>query len=375
VPDLQASAQALEAGKVDIALVRSDLPPPSNGATLVIVRRDIVAIVLPAESSIDNVPKLSGKTVAIPTGPVQTENSRLLDLILGYYNVPVESVKRVFLPMADIGEAVRHKHVAAVLAVGPIGPGQPVDVVAALAKAMKGKPQVLAIDDAEAFAARFPGFESIDIPEGVLKARPAVPDDSVTTLAITYRFAVPELMLKPVAGAIVRSILKTKSRLMATAGQRASQVEAPDPDEKNPVLPIHPGVADYIANGDQSFLDDLQGLLYVVGIPLSLCASLLAVISGHFGKRKVEQDQKDIFRLLTIADEAPKCEAGELTELEHEFNIIVAACVSKLVGGATDQAPVSLAIEHARRAIQARKVGLGQKPPVETPARDLTSAI
>jgi TRAP-type uncharacterized transport system substrate-binding protein len=373
-PDLQASAQALEAGKVDIALVRSDLPPPGNGSTLVILRRDVVAIVLPADSPIDHIPKLSGKTVAIPTGPVQAENSRLLDLILGYFNVPAESVKRVFLPMAEIAEAVRHKHVAAVLAVGPIGPGQPVDVVAALAKAMKGKPQILAIDDAEAFAARNPGFESIDVPEGVFKARPAVPDDSVTTLAITYRFAVPELMLKPVAGALLRSILKTKAKLIATTGQSASQIQAPDPDEKNPVLPIHPGVADYIANGDQSFLDDLQSLLYIVGIPLSLGASIVALISGYFGKRRVEKDQQDIFRLLTIAEEAPKSEAGELAELEREFNVIVAACVSKLVGGATDQAPVSLAIEHARRAIQARKAALGQKTPLEAPARDLTSA-
>lgn len=373
VPNLEGSAQALEAGKVDIALVRSDLPPPGNGNTLVIVRRDVVAIVVPGDSLIDNVPKLEGKTVAIPTGPVQAENSRLLDLVLGYYNVPVESVKRVFLPLAEIGETVRHKHAAAVLTVGPIGPGQPVDVVAALAKSTKGKPKIIAIDDAEAFAARYPGFESIDIPEGVFKARPAVPDDSVTTLAITYRFAVPELMLKPVAGAMVRSIMKTKSRLMATA-KGASQIEAPDPDEKNPALPIHPGVADYISNGDQSFLDDLQSLLYLIGIPLSLFASLAALVTSHFSKKSTEKGQQDIFRLLTIAQEAPNSDAGELAELEREFNAIVADCVSKLVKGGADQAPVSLAIEHARRAIQGRKVALGQRPPVETPAHDLTSA-
>jgi TRAP-type uncharacterized transport system substrate-binding protein len=362
VPDLGGSAKALEDGKVDIAMVRSDLPPPVNGDTLVILRRDVVAIVLPPESPIDSVAKLSGKTVAIPIGPVQNENSRALDLILSYFNIPAESVKREFLPMIEIGEAVRRKRVAAVLAVGPIGPGQGVDVVATIAKAIRGKPQILAIDDAEAFAARFPGFESLDVPEGAFKAHPAVPDDTVTTLAVTYRFAVPATMFKPVAGAIARSILKAKARLMA-ASPMANQIEAPDPDEKNPVLPIHPGVADYIANGDQSFFDDFQNYLYLFGIPLSLGASLIAVVAGQFSRKKMEQDQQDVFRLLTIAEEAHKADASGLAELERSFAVTVESCISKLVAGtnAADQAPMSLAIEHARRAIQARKAALAKE--------------
>ena len=46
VTDLKASSKALEDGKVDIALVRSDVAPPNNGQSLVIIRRDIIAIVL-----------------------------------------------------------------------------------------------------------------------------------------------------------------------------------------------------------------------------------------------------------------------------------------------------------------------------------------
>jgi hypothetical protein len=45
VPDLEASSKALEEGKVDIAVVRSDIKPPANGQTLVILRRDVIAIV------------------------------------------------------------------------------------------------------------------------------------------------------------------------------------------------------------------------------------------------------------------------------------------------------------------------------------------
>jgi hypothetical protein len=52
---------------------------------------------------------------------------------------------------------------------------------------------------------------------------------------------------------------------------------------------------------------------------------------------------------------------SELMTLETEFRAIVASCVNKLAteSGATDQAPVSIAIEHARRSIEERKVALG----------------
>jgi TRAP-type uncharacterized transport system substrate-binding protein len=364
VTDLKASSKALEDGKADIALVRSDVAPPSNGQSLIILRRDIVAVIVPSSSSIKSFAQLTGKTVAIPTGPLQDENSHALDLILSYFNVPPEGVKRIFLPVAAIGDAIRAKRAGAALAVGPIAPGQAVDVVAIVARATKGAPEILALDDNDAIAKRYPGFEAIDIPEGAFKARPPTPDDSLKGVAVSYRFVVPVTMLDAVAGVMARSILKTKAKLMALT-PLANQIEAPDPDEKNPVLPIHPGVSAYLSSGDQSFIDEIQKYFYAIGIPLSVVGSAIAIISGMLRNRELEGDQQRIFRLLVIADEATKANAVELDALEQEFKTSVAACVSKLMEGsnATEQAPVSLAIEHARRAIDARRTAIGAAAP------------
>jgi TRAP-type uncharacterized transport system substrate-binding protein len=363
VADLKASSKALEDGKVDLALVRSDVSPPNNGQSLVIIRRDVIAIVLPPASKIDSATQLAGKTVAIPQGPVQDENSYALDLILSYFNVPSERVKRLFLPLSEIGAALRDKRAAAALAVGPVGPGQAVDVVMAIARATKGTPEVLALDEGDAISKRYPGFEAIDIPQGAFRARPATPDDDIKGLAVTYRFVVPVRMLNAVAGAMARSILKTKAKLMALT-PLASQIEAPDPDEKNPILPIHPGVANYLASGDQSFFDEFQTYLYAIGIPLSIIGSAIAIISGFLRSRKLQDDQQRIFRLLVIADEASKTNPVELEALEREFKAIVATCVGELAEGSsgTDQAAVSLAIEHARRSIEGRKAALTGGP-------------
>jgi TRAP-type uncharacterized transport system substrate-binding protein len=263
------SSKAMEDGKVDIALVRTDISPPANGQTVAIMRRDVVAFVVPANSSIKDPSNLAGKTIAIPEGPLQNYNSKTLDTILGYFNVAPERVKRVFPPIAEIGPAISHKQAVAALAVGPVGPGDVVNVVAAIAKATKGAPEILAVDQADAIVKRFPQFESIDVPQGAFKGHPPTPDDTVTCLAVTYRFVVPETMLTLSAGLIGKAIFDTREKLMATS-PIVSQIEAPDTDSKSPLLPIHPGVVSYLTSGNQSFLDTIQQYMYVVGIPLSL---------------------------------------------------------------------------------------------------------
>ncbi|MGA9601480.1 MAG: TAXI family TRAP transporter solute-binding subunit [Methylocystis sp.] len=359
VPDLTASSRALEERKVNIAIVRSDVSPPVNGQSLVILRRDVVAIVLPPGSPIESVGQLSGKTVAIPTGPVQNDNSRALDLILSYFNVSPGAVKRIFVSPGQIGLVLREKRAAAVLAVGPIGPGEVVDAVAAVAKATRGTPSILSLDEGEAIAKRSPGFEEIDIPKGAFKGNPPIPDDDAKGVAVSYRFVVPTTMLNAVAGALARSILKTKAKLVALT-PLANQIEAPDPDEKNPILPIHPGVANYLSSGDQSFFDEFQTYFYFIGILLSVIGSAVALMAGLVSNRKLRNDQEKIFRLLTIGDEASNASPAELEALQQEFKTILETCVGKLADGSseTGQAAVSLALDHARRSMEERRAAL-----------------
>ena len=169
VADLAASAKAIEDHAADLAIIRSDAAVPSNGATIAILRRDVVAVVTPAKTSIEKIPNLVGKTIGIPEGILQSYNSQALDIILSYYDIPAKNVPRVFLPMAEIGRAVADKRIVAVLAIGPIGPGEVVDVINSVKAAAKGTPKILAIDEADAINKRFPGFESIDVPDGAFR--------------------------------------------------------------------------------------------------------------------------------------------------------------------------------------------------------------
>ncbi|MGO8738807.1 TAXI family TRAP transporter solute-binding subunit [Rhodoblastus sp.] len=365
------SSKALENGKADIAIVRTDIAPPSNGATVAILRRDAVVLVVGPGSRVKSPADLIGKTIAIPQSPVQDDNSRLLDQLLAYFDIAPDKVKRVFLPVAETGAAIQRKHAAAVLAVGPIGPGEAVNVVTSIAKATRGTPKILEFDEADAIAKRFPGFESIDIPAGAFRGRPEVPDDTVTSVAVTYRIVVPQTMLDVIAGMIGKSIIDTKDKLMASLPM-VSQIEAPDTDNPSPILPVHSGVANYFNSGDQSFLDSLQQYFYVIGIPLSFLGSLGAVFFGQVQGRKMANDQKQIYQLLVYADAARTADAAELDRLEAAFNAAVTDYVNRIAtkGGDPGQAPISsLAIDHARRAFDRRRMDLReQKPTTPGPA-------
>jgi TRAP-type uncharacterized transport system substrate-binding protein len=283
VGSLKDSSTQLEAGNVDLAIVRTDVAPPSNGQTIAILRRDAVGILVPPHSKVDSVAGLSGKTVLLLSGRAQDDNAALLDTVLGYYNVPSAAVHREVVAPADLSKAVRKPHVAAVMAVGPLGVGELTDAVATITKAV-GAPTIMAFDDADAFTNSNPGVESLDVPKGVLRSRPEIPDDTVTVLAVTYRLVAPFTMLNVEAGAIARSLLTTKSKF-AEAIPLAAHIEAPDPEKNTAILPVHPGVAEYLSSGEQSFLNELQGYAYGFGIAFSVLASAGALLSSYITRR------------------------------------------------------------------------------------------
>ncbi len=214
VADLAASAKAIENHAVDLAIIRSDAVIPANGETIAILRRDVFAVVTPAKTAIDKIPGLVDRTIGIPQGPLQSYNEHALDTVLSYYNIQPGSVKRVFLPMAEIGHALADKRIAAILAIGPMGPGEVVDVVAR----GEGGDEEFAEDPRHRRGRRHQQAVSrirIDRCSGRgVPGRPAIPDDTVSTLAVTYRFVAPNTMLDIVAGAIAQSLFTAKAKLM-----------------------------------------------------------------------------------------------------------------------------------------------------------------
>jgi len=92
---------------------------------------------VPAKSPIDKIPSLAGKTIGIPQGPLQKYNEQTLDSILSYYNIPANSVKRVFYHSPNSARRFMTSRWRR-FSLSPDGPGEAVDVVGAIKLATKG---------------------------------------------------------------------------------------------------------------------------------------------------------------------------------------------------------------------------------------------
>jgi predicted tellurium resistance membrane protein TerC len=95
VDDLAQSTKALEQGRADLAVIRSDIAIPQNGATVVILHNDIAVLAAPAGSTITKVTGLFKKRVGIY--PATTSNAALLDVILAEYEIAPETVQHIML--------------------------------------------------------------------------------------------------------------------------------------------------------------------------------------------------------------------------------------------------------------------------------------
>jgi TRAP transporter TAXI family solute receptor len=311
--DREASAKALTAGTVDLAVVRSDELTSTTGQTIAILRRDVVGLVIPSHAAIEKVGDLAGKTLGLLQGRAGDE--RILDQILAYYQIPTPRVNRVTLAPDEIGPAIRQKRVAAIFAIGPAGPGLLADVVTAVAKMSKGAPDIVEIEAAEAIAQRFPVLEEVEIAPGAFRSTPLRPEESITTLAVTLRLVARPSMPNLVAGEVARLLFVTKTKLVSTLPQ-VGQIEAPDTD-KGAALPVHPGAAAYFDGEQTSLLDQFLNYAYLVAIIGGVMGAGYAWVRSTW-RDTGSQEQAQLHRLLTILRAVPTADMDTLDAFDKE---------------------------------------------------------
>lgn len=358
---LEASAKAMESGAADLAVVRSDIAMPANGLTIAIFRRDSLVLIVSAHSHIESLQGLSGKKVGLLKAGLDEQDrhlERLLDAVLGFYNVAPERVRRVFLSPEEVGAAMARKDVAGVLALGPAGPGPVAKAIAAITHATNATPQLVGDKQAEAIAKQIPGSESNEIEEGAFGGASPRPEEALTTLAVTYRLVGRHTLPDFIAGEIARLLFLAKARLISTS-PLAMQIEAPDSgDDDGDSLPAHPGAAAFF-NGEQtSLVDSATSIFYLASIILGIFGSGFAWLLGYWKTPSSNGGRIEIDRLIAIMREAREADSQALDQLEDEIDEIVARSLGQGGGKALDADQLnilSIVIRQARQALDKKR--------------------
>lgn len=349
------SAKAIEDGRADLAIVRTDVAMPVTAQTVAIMHRDAALLITTPDSGISKVSGLWGRSVGVVRDI--PANRTLLEIVLAQYEIPKHIVPTVVLGPNEVEEALRSKRVDAVLAVGTVTGRTMTDTVAGAVAASGGSPVFIPVNDAHAIEQRLPAFESLEVVRGSFGGAPPRPAETIETLGVSHRLVARTSLDDNVASELTRLLFVARPTL-ASEVPLANRIEAPD-TAKGQTLPVHSGASAYYDGEVQTFFERYGDWFYLAVMLLSIAASGVAAVASRAAGRARARNMELLRELLAIVRRAHTGETiAELDGLDREADEILGAALAKAGSGGIDNAGVAaftLGLDQARRAIGERR--------------------
>jgi TRAP-type uncharacterized transport system substrate-binding protein len=358
VENLLQSARALEEGRADLAIVRSDLAMPPHGQTLLIMRRNAVLFVAPANSGLSGIEGLRGlKIGVIEAAAGEAGNEVLLNTALAQYDVPADSIQRILLPAAEVPRAVKEKRIDALLAVGVPGSDGLAQAVNAVAEAGAGQPVFLPIAEAKAIAQRSPAFEGVEVLRGAFGGAQPKPAADLETLGVSTRLVARNSLGNELAGTVTRLMLAARPAIAATV-PIANRIEAP-PADKSAALPVHPGALAFLDDDERSFFDQYADFIYIGAMCLSVLGTAMAAAMAKLKRQYAPDTDRILNRLIEVikdARSASHMEALDFCEKEADELLELTLALDMIHGLSPNRvAAIDLALNQLRHVIWDRR--------------------
>jgi TRAP-type uncharacterized transport system substrate-binding protein len=359
VENLLQSARTLEEGHADLAIVRSDLAMPPHGQTLLIMRRNAVLFVAPANSGLNGIEGLRGLKIGVLEAPPagKAGNELLLDTALAQYDVPADSVQRIPLTAAELSRAVKEKRIDALLAVGVPGSDGLAQAVNAVAEAGAGQPVFLPIAEAKAIAQRSPAFEGVEVLRGAFGGAQPRPGMDLETLGVSTRLIARNSLGNEAAGTLTRLILAARPSI-AAAVPIANRIEAP-PADKSAALPVHPGALAFLDDEERSFFDQYADLFYIGAMCLSVLGTAVAAAMAKLKKQSAPDTDRILSRLIEVIKDvrsASHMEALDFCEKEADELLELTLALDMVHGLSPNRVgAIDLALNQLRHVISDRR--------------------
>jgi TRAP transporter TAXI family solute receptor len=358
-----ASAQALAAGKADLAIIRGDLDVPKNAQAVATLRKNVVVLWVPkagktrgkkAAPGITKIGQLAGRRIGV-VGRTQA-NVNLLKVILQQYGVDPSKVEIVQFPANEAAEAIRSQKADAYLAAGPVNSKITADAIAASTRD-GATPTFLAIDAAEAIAQNHPVYESSEIPAGSFGGAPAKPEEEVKTISFSHHVVARRGLAESTVAAFTRQLFAIRNTLK-NEFPLAAKIETPDTD-KDAVIPVHPGAAAFVDGEEKTFLDRYSDYIWLGLMGLSAMGSAGAWFAGYLKKDERSNNSTLRERLLDMIAVARRSDSiEELDQMQAEADNILRDTLHCFEHGAIAEGALTafnIALEQFHNAVADRK--------------------
>jgi TRAP-type uncharacterized transport system substrate-binding protein len=388
------AANTLEKGQADLAVVRRDVAMPKNGQAIAILRKNVVAFIVPSAPEpakgakgksaakikpVEKIEQFVGRRIGIVGR--SPRNLDLLKAILHQYNINADKVvmlgsedlgkpnapDRVSVIQFDpsnVGQSIRDSAVDVIMSVGPVGSKITADAISAATRG-KDPPTFLAISAAEAIAERNQVYESSEIKAGAFGGSPPRPEESVDTIEVPYFIVARKLVSEQAAADLTKNLLASRQAVAAEI-PAAAKIEKPDTD-KDASVPVHPGAAAYLDGELKTFFERYNDYLYLALMVVSFLGSGFAGLLSYNKADNRVRRLRSLERLLEIAKGARAAEMTQaLDELQDEIDAIQDEMIRAVEASTLDDTAItaySFSIDRAQTAISERRSALnGQAP-------------
>lgn len=357
------AANAFSAGKVDLAVVRSDVGDLSQAQAVVLVTHVVVLIVAPPGSTIDSMEKLRGHTIGVIGG--QT-NSTITKVLNKEYDAGRAKIVFKDIDLADARKAVQSKDVNALLVVIPLTEKYLSLLRNFFQLSSRMMPVLIPIESAGAIAGAERAYDSFDVPKGTLRGAPPVPDDDVTTLRASLYLVANKKLDTDLITTLTQTIFSVRRDLLGEQPIFA-QITAPSTDQ-DAFLPLHPGAAAFYNGTQQSFMDKYGNDIYLAPMVLGGAATVLAAAWKFLGLGGPATKDGPLDSLYALARRIRSVDTEtELLDIEEEIDNILNAQRAKSAGGdedAVDAATLNVVAHRLENLIHDRRTMLAKRPGV-----------
>jgi TRAP transporter TAXI family solute receptor len=353
---LSASAAAIDAGKADLAVVRSDVAMPERGQTAAILHRNPALLLTRDGAGLARVSDLRGRRVGMTRA--SPANERLLHAILNHYEIPRDAVELVtHATSQEAADALRDGRIDAIFAVGALTGRMLSEVVGAVSRTTGAPPAFVPLPEAEAIAQRSPAYESFELVRGAFGGTPPRPADGFMTVSVTHRL-VAHTEASDADIAEFTRLLFVMRPVLSGEVPLANRIEEPD-TAKGSSLPVHPGAAAYYDGETLSFMDRYGDWFYLLVMFAGLGGSAIAGLFGTAANRTRSRTMGLLNDLLAIVRDARgAASAAELDRLDRDADAILVQALTRAGEGVLDETGLvafQLGLDQARRAIAERR--------------------
>lgn len=353
---LSASAAALDEGRADLAVARSDVAMPLRGQTAAILHRNPALLVARDGAGLERVSDLKGRAVGIVRA--NPANERLLAAVLDHYEIPPEAVRvQAFASADEAAQALAEGRADAILAVGALTGRTLADVVGAASRTLGAAPAFIPLPEAAAIAQRSPAYETFEVVRGAFGGSPPRPAEGFFTVAVTHRLVARADASETDIAEFTRLLFVMRPVLSGEV-PLANRIEEPD-TAKGSSLPVHPGAAAYYDGETLTFMERYGDWFYLAMMLGGVGGSVVAGLVGTSANRTRSRTAGQLQTLLALVPAARAADSlMELRRLEREADDILVGALSRAGEGALDETSLiafQLGLDQARRAVEERR--------------------